>query len=200
MALTPTLTFCLNNSCADLTVSETTGTYSTSNTGGYNSPNPQTISATSYVLTITDPNGDTYTVDLFATTLFPTEDDSIEYTIAASTIGGRTVFEDGLWQFSWTIAGNLPADPEPIPYSYTGNSASYFTCNSECCVSELLAKVNLDDCCCDSSNDYVEDYLKAKVLLAGLKNAAFCGKTSYFTKIKNTLNKICSKTSCKTCN
>ena len=201
MSLLPKLKFCLTDSCSKLIVTETTGGYNSNNTGGYGSPNPQTSDVTTYSLVITDPEGDTYTINLFATTFFPTVDSTIEYEINASSIGGRTYFEDGMWQFMWTVSGTV-SNPDPVPFEATGNSASYFTCNSECCVAELLAKIDMTnvECCNNKSSQYVEDYLKANVLLQGLKNAAFCGNIIMFDNIKKVLDKICKKTDCKTCN
>lgn len=201
MALTPKLNFCLSNSCTSLVVNETTGGYNSVNIGGYGSPNPQTTDVTTYTLVITDPEGTTYTINLLSTTFFPTVDDTVEYEIPLSSLGGRTFIEDGMWQFYWTVSGTV-SNPDPVPFSATGNSAYYFTCNSECCVSELLAKINMSnvDCCKSESSVYMKDYIKAKVLLTGLKNAAFCGNLNSFNTIKKVLDKICKKTSCKTCN
>lgn len=194
MALVTQLQFCLNNSCSELIVSETTGAYSLSNTGGYGTPNATTGDIETYLLLITDPSGTVYTIDLFDTGFFPTTDSTVEYSIPMASLGNRSVIEDGYWQFSWSA---LYAGPTHA----TGNSASYFTCNSECCVKALLAKIDLtDDCCCSGDASDVADYLKAKVLLEGLKNAAFCGNLSIFTNIQSSLTRICQKTNCRTCN
>lgn len=198
MALIPTLSFCLNNSCTELIVSETTGAYNAiSNLGGYGAPNPTTASVTTYTLVITDPDDITYTINLLSTTYFPTTDNTIEYSIPLTSLGNRTVIEDGYWQFAWTVSSNVSLQE----FTAIGNSANYFTCNSECCVSALLANIDLnDDCCCSDTSSEVTDYLKAKVLLAGLKNAAFCGNLTLFDNIKTTLDRICAKTACRTCN
>ena len=196
MALIPKLTFCLTDSCTELIVSETTGAYNaTTNVGGYGSPNPTTASVSSYSLVITSPDNTDYTINLF-TNGFPTTDSTIQYSIPLASLGNRSVIEDGYWQFAWTVVGN---DGEA--YTVENNSAYYFTCNSACCVKALRAKIDLnDDCCCSTSNSEVEDYLKAKVLLDGLKDAAFCGKLTLFNNIKANLTKLCNKTDCKTCN
>lgn len=198
MALIPKLVFCLSNSCTELSVSETTGTYNAStNVGGYGAPNPTTGAIETYVLVITDPNGTQYTIDLEATTLFPTTDSTVSYTIPLSSLGNRTVIEDGFWQFSWSALSAGPTNS-------VGNSAYYFTCNTECCVAELLADITIDDDGCDACNDKQAEktltYLRAKALLEALKNAAFCGKLTLFTNIKSAINKICAQTNCKTCN
>jgi len=201
MALIPKLVFCVQNSCTELIVRETTGSYDAeTNVGGYGTPNPDTITALVYTLTVIAPDGTSYTINLL-TEGFPTEDSSFEYSIPLSQLGNRTVIEDGFWQFIWTISGEVLADPENIPYEYSGNTAYYFTCNSECCVAALLAKINfIDSCSCTTTNQKVENYIKAKVLLIGLQDAAFCGKSTLFNSIKENLDKICLKKDCKTCN
>jgi len=199
MALIPKLNFCLNNSCSELLVNETTGVINpTSNVGGYGSPNPTTAIVTSYSLIITDPNDVTYTIDLFASN-FPTTDSTMEYSIPLSLLGNRTVIEDGFWQFSWTVASNVALEE----FTAVGNSASYFTCNTECCVAALLAAIDVeeDDCNCNKEQSQkILDYLKAKAFLESLRNAAFCGKLTLFNNIKSILTKMCAKVDCTTCN
>ena len=196
MAFTPTLTFCLSNSCTELSVSETTGVYNvTTNPGGYGTPNPATGDVSSYVLVITDPDDVEYTIDLFANG-FPTTNSDFEYSIPLTSLGNRTVIEDGYWQFAWTVVSTGPV-------TSTGNSAYYFTCNTECCVAALLANIVLEDNGCNCNDDATAkqmDYLRAKAFLESLKNAAFCGKLTLFNNIKTAINKMCAKTDCKTCN
>ena len=204
MALVPKLQFCLNNSCSELVVSETTGAYNAqTNVGGYGHPNPETTEVGTYTLIITDPDNVQYTINLFATTVFPTTDSTIQYTIPMSQIGNRTVIEDGYWQFSWTVSGAIINFPDPdISFSASGNSASYFTCNAECCVSALLAKIDIDEdeCNCNNNSKNIMNYLKAKAFLDSLRNAAFCGNLTLFNTIQTAITKLCNKTDCKTCN
>lgn len=202
MAVTPTLTFCLSNSCSELSVSETTGAYNAlTNTDGWGTPNPETSDALTYVLTITDPDGVEYTIDLFANG-FPTTDSTIEYSIPLTSLGNRTSIEDGFWQFAWIVTGTY-GFPISSAFSYSGNSAYYFTCNTECCVAALLADITIeeDDCNCnDKQSEKVLNYLRAKAFLEALKNAAFCGKLTLFNNIKAAIDKICASTDCRTCN
>lgn len=195
MALIPKLVFCLSNSCTELSVSETTGVYNAStNVGGYGTPNATTASVTIYSLVITSPSDQTYTINLF-TNGFPTTNEDFEYTIPMSSLGGRSVIEDGFWQFAWSVrAGET---------TYTGNSAYYFTCNTECCVAELLADITVEEDGCNCNKDITEkvlNYLRVKAFLESLKNAAFCGKLTLFNTIKTAIDKICATTDCRTCN
>lgn len=204
MALIPKLQFCLNNSCTELLVSETTGTYNAlTNVGGYGNPNPETSEVSTYTLIITDPDNIQYTIDLFATTVFPTTDSTITYSIPLTSLGNRTYIEDGYWQFSWTVTGLINNFPDPdLPFSNSNNSASYFTCNAECCVAALLAKIDIteDECNCNDNSKNIMNYLKAKAFLESLKNAAFCGKLTLFNNIQSAITKLCNKKDCKTCN
>lgn len=206
MALIPKLQFCLNNSCSELLISETTGAYNAlTNVGGYGAPNPELVEVLGYTLTITDPNDVEYTIDLFGVGIgyFPTTDSTIEYSIPLTSLGNRTVIEDGYWQFSWEVTGLIDNFPDPgTNFTATGNSASYFTCNAECCVAALLAKIDIDEdeCNCNDNSKNIMNYLKAKAFLESLKNAAFCGKLTLFNTIQSAITKLCNKTDCKTCN
>lgn len=69
---------CVINACTQLRFTETTGIYSTSNLGGWGIPNMKIPDAVTATLAIT-PYGSTatYTIDLLATTLFPTYQTSL---------------------------------------------------------------------------------------------------------------------------
>lgn len=193
MALIPKIELCVQSSCQELVFKETTGAYSVSNVGGYGNPNPLIGDVTAASVLITNPGGTQYTVDLLATTYFPTTDTSYEYVIPMSSIGAPTTITDGQWTFVYTVtAGSV---------SYTATVSYIFTCNTECCVAKLLANIEVDDCDCNSSNiKKINDYLKARAFLSAMRDAAYCGNLSRYTSIKSLVDKICRKTDCKTCN
>jgi len=194
MALIPKIKLCLASNCSTLTFRETTGVYNaTTNTGGYGTPNIDTTNIVSAVLSVVDPNGVTYTIDLFATGDYPTTNTDLEYTIDLGDLN-RTSIEDGYWEFIYDLVDDQ--DDE-----YSGNVSYYFYCNTECCVSKLLNLIELDECMCnEANNDRLETYTRAKALLQSLKNAAGCFDTTKFNKIKTVLQKICRNSDCKTCN
>ena len=96
MALIPNISLCLKSSCKKLIFSETTGAYNNpANLGGYGGINPNTTDITSAILTIKDPNGIIYTINLLATTYFPTNNTLFEYIIPLSSIGNPINIIDG---------------------------------------------------------------------------------------------------------
>lgn len=189
MALIPQISTCVVNGCSQIKITETTGVYSTSNLGGYGSPNNTLGSITSSTLTITSPSSVIYSINLF-TLGFPSNNLSFSYTIPFTTLG-LTNIEDGQWTFVYTVSDGIT--------SFTTTKYSLFYCNSECCVSKKLANLKLEDCdCCKTDKSY-DDYVLTQTMLESLKDAAKCGDTSKFAKIKKIIDKLCKNTNCKTC-
>lgn len=191
MALQLNFSTCVINGCTQIRFSETTGLYSTANPGGWGVPNIQTSDAVTATLAIT-PYGSTttYTIDLLATTLFPTDNTSFTYDIPLSSIGNPTSILDGQWLFVYTITDATD--------TYTKSIYKYFYCNLECCVSNMLAALDLSCDCCKDSTEY-KNYILAWTQLQSLKKAAACGDETNFTAIKKIIDKLCLNSGCKTC-
>ncbi len=182
---------CVVNACTQLRFTETTGIYSTANLGGWGLPNIQIPDAVTATLAIT-PYGSTttYTIDLLATTLFPTDNTSFTYDIPLSDIGNPTSIADGKWLFTYTVTDAKD--------TYTKNIYKYFYCNTECCVTNMLAALDLSCNCCKDSTEY-KNYILAWTQLQSLKKAAACGDEANFTAIKKIVDKLCLNSGCKTC-
>ena len=190
MALQLKFSTCVINGCTQIRFTETTGFYSIVNTGGYGAPNMEVSDATSATLAITNTSGTTYTIDLLATTLFPTIITSQYYDIPVADIGSPTSITDGEWLFVYTVSDGVD--------TYTASKYQYFYCNSECCVTEMLAAIDLSCDCCKETTDY-KNYILAWTQLQSLKKAAACGDSTNFTAIKKIVDKLCKNSSCKTC-
>ena len=189
MSLQLNFNTCVINSCSQIRFNETTLSYTTSNTGGYGTPNPIDGSFTSATLEITNPSGTAYTIDLFATSLFPTFNSSQVYDIPLTDMGSPTSIVDGQWKFVYTISDGVN--------TYSKTIYKLFYCNSECCVTSMQPTVETCDCCND--NKSYNTYIKAWSFLQSLKNAAKCGDTTTFTSIKKIVDKLCLNNGCKTC-
>ena len=198
MALIPSINLCLKSNCVDLVFKETTGLYSLSNLGGYGSPNNTTGSVTSAVLVITAPDSTEYTIDMLATTFFPTSNTLYEFIIPLSDIGSPVTVADGYWTFVYTVTA-----PDPntgIPASFVATSALVVSCAANCCIANMLAQIKLNTCpTCDSLFSY-EDYVKAVSLRDSMQEAANCGDAQYITDTLNILTKLCNKVKCNNCN
>jgi len=194
MALTPTINVCIKSACTQLAFYDTTGEYNVStNPGGYGSPNPNTGSFTSAILTIITPDNTIYNVDLTALSAgFPNSNEEFSYIIPSAQIGGRTTIEDGYWQFIYTIDNGT---------TYIASKTSIFTCTSTCCVNKMLLAIDFEASFDNKANNKkITDYLKAKAFLDALRNYAYCGNTSKVENIKLIIDKLCARSGCKTCN
>lgn len=182
---------CVVNACTQLRFSETTGVYSTANLGGWGTPNINLSDVLTATLTITPYNSTTiYAIDLLATTLFPTDNSSFTYDIPLSSIGNPSNIVDGKWLFVYTITDGTN--------TYTKSIYKYFYCNLECCVTNMLAALDLSCDCCKDSLEY-KNYILAWTQLQSLKKAAACGDETNFTAIKKIIDKLCLNSGCKTC-
>lgn len=189
MALSLNYSICVINNCTELRFCETTGIYSTSNLTGYGVPNDAVSDMVSAVLTITNPGGTSYNIDLFATGLFPSDNTSISYDIPLSGMGSPVSITDGKWTFVYTVVSGAAV-------TYTKTIFKYTVCNSECCVTKMQPTLDTCDSCIKTDNT---TYLTAWSFLESLKKAASCGDEANFTAIKKIVDKLCLNSECKTC-
>lgn len=190
MALQLNFDLCVINNCTQLRFNETTKSYTTSNTGGYSTPNPLDSSFTSATLEITGPDTVVYTINLYNTSLYPTFDSSLTYDIPLASMGTPSTITDGEWKFVYTISDGID--------TYIRTIYKLFYCNLECCVTKMQPTVEVSCDCCDKTDSY-STYIKAWSFLQSLKNAAKCGDTTLFTSIKKIVDKLCLNSECKTC-
>lgn len=189
MAFQLNFTICQTNSCKDIVFDETTGAYNSEfNPNGYGAPNIKLGDVITSVLTITSPGGTVYTINLF-TQGYPSED----LTLDGLTIPliPNTALEDGKWTFVYTIT--------TASNTYFKTIYKLFTCQSECCVKQMLEDLDLEGCGCDCKSTSYDNYIKAWVFLQALKNAAKCGAVSTFEKLLKIVTKLCKNKDCKTC-
>lgn len=186
---------CLDNACDTLTLTELTGAYSATNTTGWGAPNALTSDITVAFLQVTSPSGTVSTINLVSPVSgLPSSNPSFDYTLLNGDLNNITTVADGHWQFLlyYRTAGGTV-------YQKVKNYLFY--CNTECCVQELLADIEVSDCdCCKQEDiDKINNYTKAKTFLESLKNAARCYQVSNFTSIQAVLTKLCRNSTCKNC-
>ncbi len=189
MASVTILNLSINETCNCKTIqfSDCTGTMNDINPNGYAEPTwPD--NATSATLTIILGNGASYTIDLFATGYFPTEDTDFVYTIPNNLFG-------------YTIGDNIP--DQMITFIYTvgfdNNPALTLTqttykaliCNTKCCVLKMPSRI--DWTCCDCSRQKMDEFFRAYGLLIGLESNATIGAVTSFNNDLAQLKKICEK-------
>ncbi len=185
---------CVVNGCTQIRFYETTGIYSSTNTGGYGNgssgQNYPLSSYTSAILTITSPSNVVYTVNLTSKG-FPTNNVSHYYDLTSTDLGGLLNLEDGKWTFKYDVTGTGPALSRTV--------YQLFYCNAECCVNEQLNNLTLLDCDCNCDDVDYKNYTKTWTFLQALKNAAECGDYNSFTNILKILDRLCKNINCKTC-
>jgi len=180
MALIPKFTVCPKRGCSVIIFNETTGVYDADlNVGGYGAPNPVVGDATTWsiivtltddtIVTITDPVG------------LPTSNGDLEYEITAEALD-LDIISDGLYTIEYTVTVGAT--------TYTSGTQYFlFTCNIECCIDKMFAKIPSTSCECDST--VIKNALYARALLLGLKANANCGDADVINDLLTKLNKIC---------
>lgn len=196
MALIPNINLCIRSGCTEFVFRETTGVYNvTTNPGGYGSPNSTLGSIVSAALTVTSPDNISYLLDLMDLDAFPSSNEDYEYILPLSSLGGRTVIEDGEWQFTYVVNDGSS--------NYSVIKTYFFYCNAECCASKMLSAISItgmDDVNNPINNKNIDKYTRVRTLISSIKGAANCGNETQFNKILTLINRFCRNTDCKTCN
>lgn len=171
-----------SDNARELTFTETTSIYqSGNNPGGWGSPNATIAQATSAILTITDPDGDSYTVDIEPDG-FPTNDSTTEVAIRTQDLGltADGKFTDGKWTFLYTVIANS--------VTYTNTQIILLSGQARCSVYGLLASADVSDCTdCDGSD--LSRALEAFTYYRMAVAAAACGNSTKFENILDVIEK-----------
>ena len=103
----------------------------------------------------------------------------------------KDVYTDGLYTLVYMVFDTI----DPLNFKYylsTQNKAFY--CNSECCVTNMFAKLIPSNCECDDVN--LEQAQAAKGMLDSLIASAKTGKKDNFSNILKVLNRMCHICKC----
>lgn len=186
MALALKFNVCLSSDCKTLTFNETTGIYSSTNTGGYGAPNPL-ASATAATLTITKEDDTTVEFDLLAES-FPSTVSTLEFEITGEDLGYGVdaKLPDGeyIFQYDVTISGVV----------YTKRVVKFFYCQVKCCIEKLFAKIA--DVECECTDKAVKKAMKGYAYLKALQVAVRRGNQPRFANLLKILQKICADKNC----
>lgn len=182
MALKLSFSTCPKKGCGSIIFTETTGTYNaTLNPTGWGAPNLTLGAVTETHILITLPDGETI-IDILNPVGLPTGTLGLEYEILASALDVDTI-EDGLYIIEYTVT-------DGITVYTTGTKYFLYTCNLDCCVAKIVAKIaTSSDCTCDST--IIKNAVYASALLKGLKALAGCGDRTAIDNLIIKLNKIC---------
>jgi hypothetical protein len=186
--LTPDLSFC--DTTSTLTITDNTGAFSFSNTGGYGAPNPELDSVTGATLHIVMSNGIIYDIDVFSTQFPNNVNGSI--TLGPSQLPNGLV--DGLAQVTLVLTGvNFG-----VPWRAEKVFTLYITATVACCVSKLGANITSWENCCE--NSAARNFVKAYNMLVNINYLA--KECCFFAKADEVLKQLqlfCKSNNCTTC-
>lgn len=183
MAIAPTLTACFKENNTLLQITDTTGAYSTGNTGGYGSPNDASTAVTSAIIVITFPDNSTQSVDVTSQ-------------ISAGVVTGDYVFTDvtpdstadGVYAFNYTVVS--PSG------TVTGSVHKLFIGKIRCCLDKLWKEVP-DKLCSECETDpYIDRLLFAEGLYKTLLSLGGCYNLAAIDKVLTKLQTLCDFEDC----
>ena len=180
--LIPSIESC-KNACTSIKIYDLTGLYSSSNTGGWNTPNLSKNFTGTATIKIVTPEGSTLEYDVkeaIEDSLFPKY---LLYEYIPEKL------EDGIYTISLILV-----DTENN-ITYKADSILPIYCNVECCVNKLSASVAAD-LCNNCNSEATNKFDLAETLLTSLKRIAKCLGEKEFNKILSQLQKICNSTGC----
>jgi hypothetical protein len=183
MALKIKFSSCLAGNSEYLTFKELTGVYSNpANITGYGTPNPLYSNATAATLTIKDSEGTLVgTVNLFND--LPTNNITTEFIITNTQFGLTTLFLDGVYQITYkvTIFETL----------YKATQWHLFDSISQSSLEKFMLKIVQDYCdTCESTEQALNKYTTARMLLNAASAAADCGDKNKAVRFMDMFKKL----------
>jgi len=190
MALTPIISACLNE-CTGITIKDTTGFYSNTNTSGWNNGstvyrrnlNTPFVQSATITITLNSSPIPLTTIDVanvIQNAIFPIFD---LYTYAPVDAYGNSTLNDGSYTITYTIV-----DTNNI--TYTTDTTIVVYCNVACCVSKLAVAV-ADELCNTCESEAFNNFVLADGILQALKATAECSGETEFLKLLNKLQRLC---------
>lgn len=190
MALRPTVTPCINNNCETLSLTESTGLYSASNTGGFGAPNIDTSSIFSATLTVVTPSGVSTDYDILsqlpAVYVGPFDLDDISISS-----------EDGEYTITYTIITDTDK-------TYTSTTCYFSSCAVRCCIDTLWAQIaekeldTVTNCQCDPAKltKLQDKAMFMEALYMQMMSAASWDNRAVRNKILVQLQRLCRINNC----
>jgi hypothetical protein len=192
MALAPRLSICTHNNCKELLLTDITGSYSATNTGGWGAPNITLASVDEAIISLILPNTETAVeLDVTATIVAASIVDG-EFTLDDITTddadSSETKFPDGIYNITYTITESS------VDYTYT--CKKLITCQVECCIEKQ--RVNFHKKCdtCDWDKTW-KQYQLSLMLLDSVRYNFGNGNDDEAEDALEALQKICHLLSCQ---
>lgn len=181
MALSLEIKVCAATGCESIKITDITNVYSVSNTTGWGTPNIDGSDVTGATLEITNPIGESTTVDVVSE--------------IPNTFTGELEFneialysEDGIYKVKYII--------ETATETYQTTKSVLLLCKTRCCIDKMW--VNLMEKICDTCNYKAEfdNALLAEALYHGLKTQGACINSSFINSTLERLEQLCQINDC----
>ena len=191
MALEPRLSICTHNNCKELLLTDITGTYSATNTGGWGAPNITLASTDEAIISITFPDTTTaedftVTATVIAATIVDGEFELDDLTLSDTDLE-TTKFPDGIYDITYTITESST--------DYVYSCKILITCQVECCIEKQ--RVNFHKKCdtCDWEKTW-KQYQLSLMLLDSIRYNFGNGNEDEAEDALEALQKICNAINC----
>jgi hypothetical protein len=188
MALKLKIDACAKN-CKYFLFTELTGAYNAlTNTTGYGAPNPTVGSATSAVLTVTDPDETETVIDLFDTSVFPNSTES-GINILNTQLGydQSDKLNTGIWEFNYVVV-----TPQG---TYTRNLKTLIACKIQCEIDDLKLQL-INNCNAVEKITLFNKIKELEMLLMAAEAAAKCGNYTQAMTIVDSLTDFIANNDC----
>ncbi len=180
---------CQKSDCTSFDITDTTGVYSSGNSGGYGNPNFAISDAIDSRLYITDPQGVQTIINTYPT--LPDSTGTAVFTVTSSDLGGSGNLEDGIYVIKYQVDFNNSSS-QTVQYDVV--KTILLSCTIKCCIDKMIASIPDSDCSCDDKK--IKNALLAFALYQGLIDAGKCGNETKATNILSSLNKLCDIKQC----
>ena len=183
MALIPSISLSLNNTCNKVTLTEETGVYNaTTNVGGWGAPNITTTVVTSSLVKIFNYTGLTLLDTYDLTGLYPSASPS-SFDIL---VEAKWTQADGIYQIQYIVTDN-----SMVPVNYYGETKhELFLCNLCNCKDKLIAKL-IKSCDTLNTQKLKTQVDQMEIFIYGIQSAFSCGDFTTATTILASASTFC---------
>ena len=177
--------------CKTIEITEVTGEYSVTNTGGWGVPNPTIADALTATISIEKRKEDGTYENAVVIDAFPTLPNITEtaFAITGFDYSGAvdSTFADGVYKITYEVTGDdgaaFTASVEKIVPLY---------CNIKCCYQKLGVKAAKENC----GSELKEKFDEMTPLMFTLNSAKECGNVISLQNQIDYLTKLCAKCGC----
>jgi len=173
------LKVCIKEQTDSIWVQDRTGAYDvTDNPTGWGAPNIVIANVTAATLTLTDPDGDVYIIDVYPD--FPVSD--FKYYEITKTALGITSIVSGYWTVKYDITHSTGTETE--------TATCFFTKDVQCCVNKRYLTITPEE----KDKDYAKE---TRILNSLIYAARMAAERSATTKATNAIDYV--KDNCEGC-